>query len=205
MDINPVVKGRQHHAGSVHVAVPDFPFRPVQLIPASAQPVPEGFQVRKITRLFPMASNRRAMWYQSKTCCSLVLNQRPTIVASHPRHPSQLELWSHDPCLIGGARPAVAASPSHPSRSTTPRFLPVPLESQSEFPFARTYRQDYNPRHVAGAPTGGFRPLVLHYLPSAASPAESDPERNSPSWRGDTRKLITCRFEQTQSCGRTPT
>lgn len=52
VDINPTVKRRQRDVGSVDVAMPDLPFRPVQLTPVTAQPVSEVLKVRKINEAF---------------------------------------------------------------------------------------------------------------------------------------------------------
>src|ERR1700674_2733261 len=52
VNIDSVVKATQSDAGSVQVAMPDFPLRTIQVMPVSRQPVFEILDMRKIDEAF---------------------------------------------------------------------------------------------------------------------------------------------------------
>jgi aryl-alcohol dehydrogenase-like predicted oxidoreductase len=52
VNIDSVVKATQSDAGSVQVAMPDFPLRAIQVMPVSRQPVFEVLNMRKVDEAF---------------------------------------------------------------------------------------------------------------------------------------------------------
>jgi hypothetical protein len=52
VNIDSVVKATQSDAGSVQVAMPDFPLRAIQVMPVSRQPVFEILNMRKVDEAF---------------------------------------------------------------------------------------------------------------------------------------------------------
>ena len=69
MNIDSVVKATQSDAGSVQVAMPDFPLRAIQVMPVSRQPVFEILDMRKVDEAFS-DSLKAAVRYDTNPGCA---------------------------------------------------------------------------------------------------------------------------------------
>jgi hypothetical protein len=114
VNIDSVVKATQSDAGSVQVAVPDFPLRAIQVMPVSRQPVFEIVNMRKIDEAFSDSL---------KTPGNVIPIQDVDCLPFSPTHSTMMFQrmfppgWSQAPASHKGGISV-----------KTPRFFPVPNE-----------------------------------------------------------------------------
>ena len=87
MNIDSIVKTIKSDAGSVQVAVPDFPLRAIQVMPVSRQPVFEILDKRKVDEAF--SDNLKAPSNVIPIQDALLVRiepLNPPSTSCHPRH-----------------------------------------------------------------------------------------------------------------------